>query len=191
MAAVAAEVHSSSAPERRESCDRRADFVAGLFERHRVPLLWYLARYTPTREDAEEIVQESYLRLLNSPALELNDFRARSYLFRTARNLAFDLFRRRRSRCEHMHVDIETLDMTTDEPWPDEWADWHSSLEVFHRALTDILPRPREAFLLHCNERMTYQRIADKLGVSKKTVERDISMVHEVCRSRLELSRSI
>jgi RNA polymerase sigma-70 factor (ECF subfamily) len=188
MAAVAAEVRVLRAPREQEA--ERGAFVAKLFERHSLPLLWYLIRLTPSREDAEEVVQEAYLRLLNTPNLEADDARARSYLFRTAKNLAFDLFRRRKARCEHLHVDIDSLDVGSDEPCPDDWADWDSSLKVFRGALHDLMPRSREAFLLHCNERMTYQHIADRLGVSKKTIERDISMVQRVCRSRLAMSRS-
>lgn len=191
MAAAAAEVQGLQYPVDTGSASGRGDFVAILFERHSATLLWYLMRLTPSREDAEEVMQEAYLRLLNSPSLETDETRARSYLFRTARNLAFDLFRRRKVRCEHLHVDIDTLEMGSDEPCPDEWADWDSSLRVFRGALGDLLPRPREAFLLHCNERMTYQRIADRLGVSKKTIERDISEVQRYCRSRLETSRSV
>jgi DNA-directed RNA polymerase specialized sigma24 family protein len=52
-------------------------------------------------------------------------------------------------------------------------------------AQRDLLPRPRKAFLLHVNEEVTYERIAVQLGVSKKTVERDIAMTFELCRSRL------
>jgi RNA polymerase sigma-70 factor (ECF subfamily) len=189
MAAVAAEVRVLRAPREQEA--ERGAFVAKLFERHSLPLLWYLIRLTPSREDAEEVVQEAYLRLLNTPNLEADDARARSYLFRTAKNLAFDLFRRRKARCEHLHVDIDSLDVGSDEPCPDDWADWDSSLKVFRGALHDLMPRSREAFLLHCNERMTYQHIADRLGVSKKTIERDISMVQRVCRSRLAMSRSV
>lgn len=190
MVAAAADVHVPNEfvpPWRAE----RAAFVAKLFERHSATLLWYSMRFTPTREDAEEVMQEAYVRLLNAPNLESDDARARSYLFRTAKHLAFDLHRRRKARCEHLHVDIDTLDMGSDEPCPEEWADWHSCLEVFRGALRDLLPRPREAFRLHCNERMTYQRIADKLGVSKKTIERDIAMVQRVCRSRLDHSRGV
>jgi RNA polymerase sigma-70 factor (ECF subfamily) len=187
MAAVATEVHSMPASVMPE----RAAFVAKLFERHSVTLLWYLTRITSNKEDAEEVLQEAYMRLLKARGLEAEDNRARNYLFTTAKNLASDLFRRRKARCEHLHVDIDTLDVGSAEPCPEEWVDWNCRLLILRAALKELLPRSREAFLLHCNERMTYQCIADRLGVSKKTIERDISLVMRFCRARLSVSRSV
>ena len=40
-------------------------------------------------------------------------------------------------------------------------------------------------FLLHVTENMSYRTIAKHLGVSTKTIERDLAMVLELCQSRL------
>jgi RNA polymerase sigma-70 factor (ECF subfamily) len=56
---------------------------------------------------------------------------------------------------------------------------------VLKQALLDLPPRHRQVFLLHVTENMSYRTIAKHLGVSTKTVERDLAMVLELCQSRL------
>lgn len=164
---------------------KRAELVERLYERDSGVLLWYVASLTPSREDAEEAVQEAYLRLLTVPGLEHEETRVRSYLFKVARNLVCDFFRRRQARCEHLHTDIDAVDLRSDEPGPDDVVEEGICVEAVQATLERSLPRPRQAFLMHFDEQMTYQCIAEELGVSKKTVERDIAMVLELCRSRL------
>lgn len=164
---------------------RRTEFIAALFQRHRRSLLWYLTRLIPNRADAEEIAQEAFVRLLGVPHLETDANRARNYLFATATNLARDNYRRRSARAESAHVALDDLQLTADDPQPDRLVDAERGRRVVDSALRDLQPRPRQAFLMYVHEELTYERIALKLGVSKKTVERDIAFTVALCRSRL------
>lgn len=164
---------------------RRAEFIAALYQRHRRSLLWYLSRLTPNRADAEEIAQEAFVRLLGVPHLETEGTRARNYLFATATNLARDNYRRRSARADNAHVGLEDLQLESDDPQPERLIDAERGRRVVDSALRDLQPRPRQAFLLYVKDELTYERIALKLGVSKKTVERDIAFTVALCRSRL------
>jgi RNA polymerase sigma-70 factor (ECF subfamily) len=164
---------------------RRAELVTTLFVRHRRSLLWYLTRLIPNRDDAEEIAQEAFVRLLAAPQLEADASRARNYLFATATNLARDNFRRRTARAEHAHVPLDDLQLEANDPEPERVVDAERGRRIVDAALRDLQPRPRQAFLLYVQEEMTYERIALALGVSKKTIERDIALTIALCRSRL------
>jgi RNA polymerase sigma-70 factor (ECF subfamily) len=164
---------------------RRTEFIAALYQRHRRSLLWYLTRLTPNRADAEEIAQEAFVRLLGVPHLETDGTRARNYLFATATNLARDNYRRRSARAESAHVGLEDLQLESDVPEADRLIDTERARLIVDSALRDLQPRPRQAFLLYVQDELTYERIALKLGVSKKTVERDIAFTVALCRSRL------
>jgi RNA polymerase sigma factor (sigma-70 family) len=164
---------------------RRTELIAALFQRHRRSLLWYLTRLIPNRADAEEVAQEAFVRLLGVPHLEPDAGRARNYLFATATNLARDNYRRRSARAEGAHVALEDLQLTADDPEAEHVIDIERGRRVVDSALRDLQPRPRQAFLLYVHEELTYERIALKLGVSKKTVERDIAFTVALCRSRL------
>jgi RNA polymerase sigma factor (sigma-70 family) len=164
---------------------RRTEFIAALYTRHRRSLLWYLTRLIPNRADAEEIAQEAFVRLLGATHLESDASRARNYLFATATNLARDNYRRQTARAQSAHVPLDDLQLEANEPQPERLVDAERGRRIVDAALRDLLPRARQAFLLYVHEEMTYERIALELGVSKKTIERDIAMGVALCRSRL------
>jgi RNA polymerase sigma factor (sigma-70 family) len=164
---------------------RRTEFIAALYQRHRRSLLWYLTRLVPNRADAEEVAQEAFVRLLGAPHLETDSSRARNYLFATATNLARDNYRRRSARAEGAHVALDDVQLEADEPLPERSIDAERGCHVVDSALRSLQPRPRLALLMYVHEELTYERIALKLGVSKKTIERDIALGLAVCRSRL------
>ena len=164
---------------------RRTEFIAALFARHRRSLLWYLTRLIPNHADAEEVAQEAFLRLLGAPHLETDPSRARNYLFATATNLARDNYRRRTARAESAHVPLDDLQLEANDPEPERLVDAERGRRIVDAALRDLQPRPRRAFVLYVHEELTYERIALELGVSKKTIERDIALSIALCRSRL------
>jgi RNA polymerase sigma factor (sigma-70 family) len=164
---------------------RRTELVAELYQRHRRSLLWYLMRLIANRADAEDVAQEAFVRLLGAPHLEADLSRARNYLFATATNLARDNFRRRSARAEGAHVVLDDVQLEADEPLPESCIDAERGCRLVDSALRSLPPRPRQAFLMYVHEELTYERIALSLGVSKKTIERDIALGVAVCRSRL------
>ena len=185
MVAEVAEVRALVHMPCGEHAARRTEFIAALFTRHRRSLLWYLTRLIANRADAEEIAQEAFVRLLGAPLLETHAGRARNYLFATATNLARDNYRRRTARAESAHVSLDDLQLETNDPQPERLVDAERGRAIVESALRDLAPRPRQAFLLYVHEEMTYERIAVELGVSKKTIERDIALTMALCRSRL------
>jgi RNA polymerase sigma-70 factor, ECF subfamily len=168
-----------------DQAEARAAFVGVLFKRHRQSLLWYLTKLLANHSDAEDVAQEAFLRLLGASGLETDVSRARSYLFRTATNLARDNHRRKTARADSAHVPLDGLQLESEDPSLDRVVDGERAQRVIEAALQHMLPRPRMAFLLHIYEEMTYEAIAAALGVSKKTIERDIAITLELCRSRL------
>jgi RNA polymerase sigma-70 factor (ECF subfamily) len=163
----------------------RTELVEELFTAHRTALLQYLTRLLHSSEDAEEIVQETYIRLLKLDDLGHLDSEVRRFLFRIATNLARDRFRQRKARAHDAHVPYDLLELEGAGEAPEEIVDWDAGMAVLKQALLDLPPRHRQVFLLHVTENMSYRTIAKHLGVSTKTVERDLAMVLELCQSRL------
>jgi RNA polymerase sigma-70 factor (ECF subfamily) len=192
MAAEVAEIRAlvqrpatARRPGSHDTARRRASFVETLFRRHQRSLLWYIARLVPNRSEAEEVAQEAFLRLLCAERLEADPQRARNYLFATATNLVRDNHRRKTARAHGAHVAIDDLQIESREPDPAQTIDAERGRRIVEAALRDLQPRPREAFLLYVHEELTYECIATRLGVSKKTIERDIAFTLALCRSRL------
>jgi RNA polymerase sigma factor (sigma-70 family) len=70
------------------------DGLVGLFERHRSELRRFLEALCQDPHDAEDLLQELWIKVATSPAGPVGNGRA--YLFRMANNLAIDQFRSRR-----------------------------------------------------------------------------------------------
>ena len=185
MAAETADVVAFVQQASASNAARRAALIGALFTRYRRSLLWYLTRLIRNRDDAEDIAQEAFARLLGVPHLEADAGRARNYLFATATNLARDNYRRRTARAESAHVPLDDLQLEATDPKPERLIDGERGCRVVEGALRDLPARSRQAFVLYVHEQMTYERIALMLGVSKKTIERDVALTVALCRSRL------
>ena len=183
MAAETADVLAFVQTASASNADRRAALIATLFTRYRRSLLWHLMRLIRNRDDAEDIAQEAFMRLLGVPHLEAS--RARNYLFATATNIARDTYRRRRARAGRAHVPLDDLQLEAIDPKPERLIDAERGCGIVDGALRDLPSRSRQAFVLYVHEQMTYERIALVLGVSKKTIERDVALTVALCRSRL------
>jgi RNA polymerase sigma-70 factor (ECF subfamily) len=86
--------------------DRREQSAA-LYERHRRELLTYVTRLVVRPQIAEELVQETAVRMLAATAMPSEPVEARAWLFKLATNLAIDYLRRHSTWRELVLVDTK------------------------------------------------------------------------------------
>ncbi len=167
-----------------------SEFARELFERHRLSLYRYLSGLLHSREEAREIVQETYLRLLRQPSFEHLRQNARAYIFQTATNLARDLFRQRAAKGIDTEMEVfaaSGLDTPDWMSWP-ELALEAEQLNALIIAALKQLERPvRSALLLHRFRGLTHAAIARRLGVSERTIERYIKEGLNAIAKQLEV----
>jgi len=149
-------------------------YVTMLFNRHRVSLQRYLMRLV-SPEDAAELVQESYYRLLRHGEMVRVDAMARSFLFQTATNLARDHHRRRASHRASLHVPLEDAEIAQDHLGPDEQLAGEQARALLERAIADLPQDTRTVFLLHRFRDLTYPQIAAVMSLSARTVARKMA----------------
>ena len=149
-------------------------YVTMLFNRHRVSLQRYLMRLVPP-DDAAELVQESYYRLLRHGEMVRVDAMARSFLFQTATNLARDHHRRRASHRASAHVPIEDHEIAEEHLGPDEQLAGEQARVLLERAIADLPHDTRTVFLLHRFRDLTYPQIAELMSLSGRTVARKMA----------------
>jgi RNA polymerase sigma factor (sigma-70 family) len=149
-------------------------YVTMLFNRHRVSLQRYLMRLVPP-DDAAELVQESYYRLLRHGEMVRIDAMARSFLFQTATNLARDHHRRRASHRAALHVPIDAEEIVEDHLGPDEQLAGEQARVLLERAIAELPPDTRTVFMLHRFRDLTYPQIAELMSLSARTVARKMA----------------
>jgi RNA polymerase sigma-70 factor (ECF subfamily) len=153
-------------------------YVTLLFNKYRDALHRYLKRLVPV-DDAAELVQESYFRLLRHGDTVQLEAMARSFLFQTATNLARDHRRRWLSHQRDHHVSFDDDQVGGRHDTPYEQLFGEQLLAGFERALLELPDEIRTVFLMHRFRELTYPQIATRLKVSERTVARRMAEAAE------------
>jgi RNA polymerase sigma-70 factor (ECF subfamily) len=161
-------------------------YFAALFRKYRTALFRYLSGMVSSPDDAAELVQESYARLLRQTHVQQLEAVSRTYLFSVATNLARDLLRRRTSRHSNAHWDIDELNLEDERGGPEHELVWAQTLHSIKQAIKELPPLTRRVFLLSRFRGKTYPEIAAVLGISTRTVERKMSEAMDAIAARLE-----
>lgn len=120
----------------------------------------YLLSATGSPSAAEDLLQESYFRLIRSSVSFNDETHRRNYLFRIATNLVRDRYRRRRPEVEALSEAADTADQE---------ADIRRRTDVA-RVLAELKPRERELLWLAYVEGMSHEEIASVLGLKPGSV---------------------
>lgn len=147
-----------------------------LYLREQTRLLQLIRRIVGDRNTAEDLAQDTFLRLWHHPLGEGD----RSLLFRTAQNLAIDHLRARQVRSRHTHQQ-QALDEPSS-PDLEEQAIARQELETLMQCLRKLPRRTQQVFLLSRVDGLPYATIAKQLGVSISTVEKDMIRALQHCQ---------
>ena len=146
-----------------------------LFQEHHALIYRVAYRITGTAEDAEDVLQTLFLRLLRrGPSLDF-DGNPKGYLHRAAINIALDIIRLRRRTVppdESITVDARTGEAT-------------ESKQLVRAALKELSPKLAEMFVLKHVEGYDNDEIARLIGTSRGSV------AVMLFRARVRLRKSI
>ncbi|MFJ4392740.1 sigma-70 family RNA polymerase sigma factor [Pseudomonas soli] len=149
-----------------------------LYQAHHRWLRGWLGARVGCRENAADLAQDTFVRLLKArQASPLKEPRA--YLSSIARGLMIDQFRRRALEKAY----LESLANLPEQEAPSEEQRLLilDTLERLDLALQRLKPRARQAFLLAQLDGLSLVQIAQRLDVSRATVERDLAKALGVC----------
>jgi RNA polymerase sigma-70 factor (ECF subfamily) len=145
-----------------------ADLI-GIFVRMR-PRMESVARLrTGSRALAEDLVQDVWLKLENSPMTATIDNPA-GFITQVAKTTVAGHLRKERRRAE---IDLEISELiweASDDISPERLLIGRENLEAVHAALDDLSEKTRRIFLMNRIEGISHRRIAEMLGVSDETV---------------------
>lgn len=148
--------------------------IGALLEAHRSALNSYFRRRTRSREDAEDYVQEVYLRILAADVDQDKVKSLRGFLFRAASNLLIDKHRRRRASMEAAHCPLDEAIIDDGTNDPERILLGRDSLQSLGEALKSLSPTARDAFMLVRVEGLSHREAAERLDIETKAVSRHI-----------------
>ena len=147
-------------------------FAEEVLPHERILRAWLRGRY-PQLPDLDDIVQESYARVLRAHAAAPIGS-AKAFLFATARNLALDHFRRGQVAGVEPIAEIEELSVLEETPGVSETVSRQQELELLTQAIQSLPERCRQVLTLRKIYGLSQKQIAAELGIAEHTVEAQV-----------------
>lgn len=170
-------------PDEPASGGEPAQSIERLFREHNESLLRVIAARLGSHQEAKEVAQEAYVRLLKLDSPGAVSY-LRAFLFKTAANIAIDRLRARGYR--ERPVSLEFFDSLPDTTTPERSVGGAQELETLNRLLDQLPVRVRRALILNRYHGMDIAAIAKDLSTTERTVRRYIMQALVHCRVGLD-----
>ena len=142
--------------------------ITEYYEEYRQSVFFYICRRIENRSDAEDLIQDAFLRLLEYRMMIRRDT-LKYFIFTIVRNLLNDYLRRYYKRQEIDRYLYDTLPVTTVEPESRMVADELRRLES--RRVSALPEQRRKVYIMSRFQDKPADDIAEELNLSKRTVE--------------------
>jgi RNA polymerase sigma-70 factor (ECF subfamily) len=167
-----------------------------LLTRHRRPIFNFILRFVGARDIAEDLLQETFLRVIKGAANYKRKAKFTTWLYTIARNLCVDQSRRQKHRrAQSLDAPISRevdsggtlLDVIADEQIPSDRKAVSQQLhKTLHRAIATLSEEQREVFLMREFLDMPFKQIAEVVGAEENTVKSRMRYALEKLRLELD-----
>jgi RNA polymerase sigma-19 factor, ECF subfamily len=155
-----------------------SELVGALYRDHRGWLLAWLRRNVACPQRAEDLSQDTFVRLLGRTELQAPR-EPRAFLAAIAKGLLFDYFRR--AALEQAWLNELMLIPEAEQPSPEAQQLILEDLKAIDRMLAKLSSKARAAFLHSRLDGMTHAEIAERLGVSVSRVRQYLAQGIRQC----------
>ena len=162
--------------------------ISELLRQHNKSLVRFLASKLGSEEEAIEVAQDAYVRMLGLNDVGVESY-LQAYLYRTALNLAIDRIRRRCTQDRIIGILTEREhEQTSVVPSPEEIINAEQLLIELKQAINELPLNCRLAFCMVKFEHLEYAEIATKMNLSESMVRKYVSKALIHCRNRVVLN---
>ena len=146
-------------------------------------LYGYALTLTKDHAEAEDIVQNVFLRAWEKRKKMHITTSLQNYLYKSVRNEFLNQYKKSRSTMILEQKYFEALDKAT---YNRDENEFQTTLAHIAREIQNLPPKCREVFIMSRKEGLTNQEISEYLNISVKTVEAQITKAFTVLRKELD-----
>jgi RNA polymerase sigma-70 factor, ECF subfamily len=165
-----------------------------ILEKHQQPLFSYAYRFCSDYHQAQDLVQEVFLRLVKMSKHYEPKAKFTTYLYTIAHNVCVDHLRRKKKR---QHVSLSdpidaSNELTIEDTMKDEGADPQREFQqktfeqALHQAVEELPAERREVFLLREQQNLAFDEIARITGCLPSTAKSRMRYALQSIREKLQ-----
>lgn len=154
-----------------------------LFDLYYQPLCIFALKYIDSIEEAEDLVQDTFIRFWNNKSFENINTGLKSYLFQAVKNNSLNHLRKN-SKYRFEKIDSEVLNIVQDELNSDELNELSSNLI---KQINELPEKARNVFKAIVFDNMKYKEVAELNGISVNTVKTHYSRSLAKVRKTLDI----
>ncbi len=154
-----------------------------VFEKFYHPLCHFASGYLNDHESAEEIVQQVFINLWDQRSTMDAKRNIKSYLYTSVKNRCLNYIRdNKKFRSYYLDVELELEIAVPERDLPAE----SDLARQINQALDKLPEKCREVFMLCRFEELKYKEVAQRLNISQKTVEAQMSKALKILKEELK-----
>ena len=153
-----------------------------LFEEHYSFLCNYVVKLSNDPDLAEDIVQNCFIKLWNKRKKVDPDKNIKNYLVKICHNDFLQYIKQKKKEKSLLYM---LRSEVVHELYLENTTQKNKRIDQLREVINELPPRCKEIFIYSKFEKLKYAEIADKMGISKKTVENQISKALSILKRRL------
>ncbi len=155
-----------------------------LFKKYHRPLYAFIFSLTKSKEDAEEIVQNAFIKIWENKTFFKEEYPFESYLFKIAKNDFLNYARKKINR-RIFEQNFEIFSQAAEND-ADSYVLFKETKLIIDNIIKSMPPKRREIFILQKIEGLTRKEISEKLSLSIITVDSHLMKANQQFISELK-----
>jgi len=166
-----------------------------LLVRHKNAIFHVVTKIVRNREEAQDLVQETFMKAFNALASYRSEYRFSTWLYKIAANCAIDFVRKKRIEALSLDRPIETKDGQVEFELPDHTWDPEQDLvrkqklRSIDEAIDSLPDKYRQVIIYRHRDDKSYEEIASIIGTPVGTVKARIFRARELLKKKLKSIR--
>ena len=183
---------SAAALQEEQLHENDAPNLVDVFDEYQLPIYNYLLCMTQNQAEAEDLAQETFIRVHRSLPTFRGEASLSTWIYRIATNLSTDHFRRMATRQTEVALSLD--EMESEQEWlddgtsssPQELAAQSEMSDCVQRFMAGLPPDYRAVLVLHDLQGLKNREIADALDISLSNVKIRLHRARKKLREALD-----